>query len=184
MTVIRPNLKSWFGASRPVDERLSDFKGIYLDFHQYVRKTIFFMAGEENLDDLTQEVFVKIWKHRNKFRGQSSLKTWVYRITLNTTLDFLRKHQKTKRVDFPLELVEAVSPELDVKLKERVRMGILQLPEKQRSVFVLYYLEEASVSEIARLLNVKEGTVKSRLSYGRTSMINFLKAKGVDYESY
>ena len=71
-----------------------DFKKFYEEHATKVRGVLFRLVGEQALSDLTQEAFMKAWEHRNKFRGDSEASTWLYRISYNCAVDYLRKHKK------------------------------------------------------------------------------------------
>ncbi len=157
------------------------FKTIYTDYEKYVRSTLYWLVGENAVDDLLQEVFVKIWKNLSKFRNDSTIKTWVYRITINTAYDYFRKEKKQKLSAFD-SVVSGNSPSIEnaIVIKDIIKKGILMLPYKQRCVFVLFYKEDLNTEEISKALNLPVGTVKSRLFNGRSIFIEYLKKNGVN----
>lgn len=159
---------------------LKNFEELYVKYNSYVRKTIFWMAPQSAVDDLVQEVFIKIWNNINKFRERSQLKTWIYRITINTTIDFLRKNKNLAEIDN--DAIGSSSFEADAAVREIIRNGILKLSEIHRTVFVLFYKEELLISEISEVLDISEGTVKSRLHTARSEFIQYLQKNGVSYE--
>jgi RNA polymerase sigma factor (sigma-70 family) len=121
----------------------------------------------EDADDLLQEVFVKAWKALEKFRGQSGLYTWLYRIATNEALSFLKK----KRTRFMLPLVDVDSylierleaePWTDSsQMEKKIIKAILSLPEKQRIVFNLRYYDEMKYEEMSKILGTSEGALKA-----------------------
>lgn len=170
------------------EESLLDFRLIYEQYAQYVRKTLFWMVPAASIDDLCQDVFVKVWKNRHSFRSDSSLKTWIYRITMNTAYDHLRKIKAP--VDSFDEIIHSEESSLDESLKagdifirKSIYEGIQTLSSKHKQVFVLFYKQEQSIEDIALILKVSEGTVKSRLHHARQQFTHYLKQKGVTYES-
>ncbi len=156
------------------------FNELYTNYNVYVRKTLYWMAAQDTIDDLVQEVFVKIWKNINKFREESQVKTWIYRITVNTAIDAIRKQKIT--VEISDVASQNSSTEKTLILQQLIRNGILKLPEVQRSTFVLYYKQDLSIDEIADILNINTGTVKSRLSRARDDFTEYLRKNGVNYE--
>ena len=87
---------NFFGASSPLEERAALFKALYQEHNQYVRKTLFWIVGEEFVDDAVQETFINIWKKIDQFQGQSQIKTWIYRVAVNSGLSILRRNKKNK----------------------------------------------------------------------------------------
>jgi RNA polymerase sigma factor (sigma-70 family) len=122
----------------------------------------------EDTEDLVQEIFLKIWKNISKFRGDSELYTWIYRIAVNETIDFLNK--KNKRFFIPIEdyihkQIETVENEAfyDFKsIEKRLHKAIISLPPKQKAIFELRYFENMKHEEIAKILDISVGNVKSQ----------------------
>ena len=121
----------------------------------------------EDADDVTQNVFVKAHKHIDKFQGQSSLFTWLYRIATNESLNFLEK--KKKRNFFSIEdhqekLVNYLdhSGSLDGDgIQLLLQKSLLSLPDKQRLVFQLRYQEELTYEQIAEITGTSVGALKA-----------------------
>jgi RNA polymerase sigma-70 factor (ECF subfamily) len=138
---------------------------------------------EESLD-IVQDVFLKVYRSIHKFRGESSLSTWVYRVTVNTCLNWQRRWKRRFRWHHrPLERDETgASSELRTddhdsgklyeqkELERRMWDNLKTLPEEARAVFVLKEVEGLSYDEIAETLNIKKGTVSSRLFYVRKKL--------------
>ena len=162
---------------------MQDFKEIYDQYNTQVRSTIFFYTRDkDSVDDSVQECFIKIWKNLHKFDGRSSLKTWIYRIAINTAIDTARKNKKhaysaeiedkEDDTDFEKQTIE----------KELITKGFGSLNEKHKTVLVLYAYEGQKIKEISEILKISEGTVKSRLFSAKKNFSNFLKDHGVNYE--
>ena len=138
---------------------------------------------EESLEIL-QEVFLKVYRKIHSFRGDSSLSTWLHRITVNLCLNWQRRwkrrlkwrHQPLERddgVDYPELGSDEESPHSLYREKEVGRIfneKLSALPEEARTVFVLKEVEGLSYDEIAKTLNIKRGTVSSRLFYARKKL--------------
>ncbi len=122
----------------------------------------------DGADDITQEVFCKAYESLKEFRGDSSIFTWLYRITVNIALNAIRR-QKVKdffRIDqlFDTEDTSAQDPHEAMEQQENRELideAIARLPKKQRSVFLLRYYEELSYEEIARILKTSVGGLKA-----------------------
>lgn len=139
------------------------------------------LSDREDALDAAQEVFVRIYKSIASFRGDSSLSTWIFRITRNVCSDFLRKRKgfvkslDEEEDDEPkLEIPdEKNAPHTEYEKKERVyvvREAISELDENQRTVLTLFDLNGLSYEEIAEITHVPVGTVKSRLYRAREAL--------------
>ncbi|QDH79928.1 sigma-70 family RNA polymerase sigma factor [Echinicola soli] len=121
----------------------------------------------EDADDITQNTFVKAFKHIDKFKGDASLFTWLYRIAVNESLNFLKK--KKKHDFFTLENHEKrmasyldTSPYIDGNDIQRLLQKILlKLPEKQRLVFNMKYFEDLSYDQIGEITQTSIGALKA-----------------------
>lgn len=164
------------------DELILEFKEVYNQNKDYIRNVVFGMVRNESVDDLVQETFYKAWRSFHKFRNGSSHRTWLYRIAMNSVYDYLRSNKNY------VELCDIELPDTNQSVSENAMLsniidcGIRLMGPKHREVFMLYYHMGHSISEIAKLLKVSEGTVKSRLYYARDSFTHYLKANGVEDE--
>ena len=140
-------------------------------------------SNREDAADLTQDAFIKAFQSIQRFRGQSSFFTWIYRIAINSTLSHLRKNRV--RSFFSLERVntdEPVSRELIAaltdktgadrdtyvrELQEKLNEAMQQLSIKHRTVITLFEIDGLSHQEIAEVMNCSVGTVRSRLHYAK-----------------
>jgi RNA polymerase sigma factor (sigma-70 family) len=127
-----------------------------------------FINDHDGADDITQEVFCKAYESLKEFRGDSSLYTWLYRITVNIALNNLRRQKVREffRLDDVLEPEDtsSVAPDEAVEKQEERELideAIKKLPEKQKSVFVLRYYEELPYEEIAKILKTSVGGLKA-----------------------
>lgn len=160
-----------------IGESQQDFIDFYSSHSDKVRGIIFRIAGESALKDLTQDTFLKAWENRHKFRGDSLASTWLYRIAYNCALDFLRKNKKLNQGDAIVE--EMIDPQTDIQNRNLVEAAIKELSEEQRIVVLLHYVEDLSLREVAEILEIPEGTVKSRLSYARKIMNEVLSERSL-----
>jgi len=127
-------------------------------------------------DDITQEVFIKVYKNLHAFRSDSSVKTWLLTITRNTAIDFkrsafLRKVTLTDRIgDSAGVRLSAEHDALEQLASSEIWKLVLELPVKYREVLILYAHHQMSLKEIADMLGVTEGTVKSRMFHARRKL--------------
>jgi len=161
------------------DELLLLFKEQYLKEKSFVRSSIYWMVNSSDVDDLVQETFLKAWKCFKKFEAKSSFRTWVYRIAMNITYDYLKKNKENVE-ELHEELI--VSKELDIELSDLISKGLMTLPVNQRESFSLHYQVGLTYLEASKLLNVPEGTVKSRANNAKVRFVKFLNENGVKDE--
>ena len=146
----------------------------------------------EDAADLTQESFLKAWKNLESFHFESAFSTWLYRLTTNTCLDFLRQSKRRPTVSMVTEDAEgeeqvldvadpAPSPEEQVLTaldREQLGATMARLPEEQRQLLILRAINGLSYAEISEVLQVPEGTVKSRLARARENLRKKLLQNG------
>ena len=125
-----------------------------------------YVNNHEDANDVAQEVFLKAYRAIRRFRGDSSFSTWLYRIAVNTCLNF-RSARKPQTEELPEALADpragvAASLESDEQAR-RVRDAILRLPEKQRATLILKVYHDLTHEEVARILGSTVGTVKANL---------------------
>lgn len=128
-------------------------------------------------DDLAQQTFAQAWQSLATFRGEATFATSLHRVAYRVYIHWLRD-----RRDFlPLDAAVQLPAALDRREVEGilVRQTIASLPLEQREVFVLYHVQQMSVSEVAELVDIPEGTVKSRLFAARKALRATLQAAGI-----
>ncbi len=125
-----------------------------------------FTRNREDARDLLQEAFIKAYRSRGSFRGESSVYTWLYRIAVNLALNYKTRNRVSSYLsleDTP-ELVGESDPAagvLNSEMGQQINLAMTKLPPRQRMVFVLRYMEEKSNAEIAEFLGITEGAVKA-----------------------
>jgi len=173
-----------------------EFDKIHADYRPQVQRYLTRLVGESEAEDLTQEVFAKISRALNTFRGESQLSTWIYRIATNAALDRLRD-PSTKRMALNGLTEDADSGEMKIEdkvvmsatpipsLEQQVCRGeryecyrdfIQDLPANYRTVVALSELEELAASEIAEILGLSVDVVKIRLHRGRARLLKALQS--------
>jgi len=139
-------------------------------FQKFVYSTsLRFLNSYDDADDITQEVFIKAFSNLHKFKYQSSLKTWLYKITVNTCINFKRKINILRvftRSDKELTGIDGHinNPEqlfIGQELENKFLKGLATLPEKQRETFALRYFEDMTYEEISKLIGTSTGGLKA-----------------------
>lgn len=145
--------------------------------YSIVRKMV---VTHEDADDVVQETFVKVWRNLDKFKEESGLFTWIYRIATNESLQFLRK--KRKRMFFRADITEVLINNLmsdghidgdEIQLK--LQKAVLQLPDKQRLVFNLKYYEELKYEQIAEITASSVGSLKASYHHATKKIEEYLQ---------
>ncbi|MBK5195940.1 MAG: RNA polymerase sigma factor [Proteiniphilum sp.] len=154
------------------------FKTLMERYQQQVFRTVMgFVHTKEDAEDITQEIFIRVYQSLNTFQGESELSTWLYRITLNMSLNFLRSNRK-KRMLQSLEALFTLRSEEKTPLEElesaerdrRIRQAIDSLPERQRMAFILSRYEELPQKKIAAVMNRSEGAVEQLLQRAKENL--------------
>lgn len=160
------------------------FSGLVDKYKDMVFTLAFRLMKDKRLsDEMSQTVFIKIYKKLNSFKGQSKFSSWIYRITYNTCLDELRKRGKNYKFvqinDFTEHEVLTVESALDQmkkdELTETIKSGLEELPGEMAFLITLYYFEDNSIKEIAESLNIKENNAKVKLHRARLKLTEILK---------
>lgn len=144
----------------------------------------YMLKNKEDAMDAAQEVCIKIYKYIQKFKGDSKISTWIYRITYNTCVDFIKKRRNDVSYDEVIDLdshreskVENIIESREMKLE--IKRCIMKLSEDFKSIIVLRDIEGLTYVEISEILNIEVGTVKSRLNRAREALRNELIKSGV-----
>jgi len=161
------------------------------EFHQPVYSLVYrIVADSADAADTTQEVFLKVFRGMGHFHGESSLKTWIYRIAIHEASNRRRWWFRHKAHETPMEAMTSSNEEGGLAIKDtlvdegqspfenaaheevraRVEEELRKVPEPYRTTIVLRDLEEMSYEEISEIMNVTLGTVKSRLTRGREAL--------------
>ena len=147
------------------------------------------VQNAEDADDITQEVFIQVYKSVSSFKGDSKFSTWLYRITLGKALDHEKKKKRKKRFGFVQSLfggdgveqihaVEFEHPGVQMEKKERANElfnALKQIPDNQRIAFTLHKLEGQSYQQVAEIMNTTLYAVESLMSRAKTNLRKELK---------
>ena len=139
------------------------------------------LSSREEAEDVVQETFVRVYQHRQSFNFQHCFSTWIYTIGLNLARNELRKRRRFKFFEISemkgSEKELAVDPKLPSRLPELLRGAVETLPGKYREAFLLRDIEELPYDEVAKILDVPLGTVKSRVNRARLMLREKLKPR-------
>lgn len=168
----------------PADaERLrKEFKAIVDQYSQplywQIRRIV---ISHEDADDVLQNVFIKVWNNIGDFQNRSKLSTWLYRIAINESLDFLRRQRSNAAVTMDDDA--SVSSRLLAdeyfdgdEAQALLQSAIARLPDVQRVVFNLRYFEEMKYSEMSQVLHTSEGALKASYHIAVKKITEFLRS--------
>jgi len=152
----------------------------------HFKKSIYFQIRRivfthENTDDVVQEVFIKCWNKLNTFNGKSKLSTWIYRVTYNEAIQWIRKNRKEYHLNIS-EIQTDNQPTTNIFNKDAYEISILlekailQLPEKQKMVFQLKYFEDLSYKEIQIIIGGSIGGLKANYHHAVTKIEKLLSS--------
>lgn len=138
------------------------------------------VLSHEDANDLLQNTFLKAWNGLDSFHGEAKVETWLYRITVNETLDFLRKQKL--RSGLSSEMSDRVTAQLMAdpyfdgdKSQALLQEAISRLPEVQRTVFTLRYYDNMKYADMSSLLDTSEGALKASYHIAVRKITDYLK---------
>ena len=149
--------------------------------YYFIRRMV---LDHDDADDITQNTFIKAWRGLDKFRGESKISTWLFRIAYNESITFL--NQKKKIVGVSIEDAENVLPGVlmaDVlftgdEIHARLHAAVAALPEKQKAVFIMKYFEEKKYEEIAEITGTSVGALKASFHHAVSKIEAHITYKG------
>ena len=145
------------------------------------------LSSNEEAEDIVQETFIRVYQHRQSFNYQHCFSTWIYTIALNLARNELRKRKKFKFLDIHdmqgAEAEFAVEAKLPTRLPQVLEVAVKALPEKYRTAFILRDVQELSYDEVAKVLGVPLGTVKSRVNRARMILREKLQPRMEEYNA-
>lgn len=149
-------------------------------------------GNHHDAEEITQVVFLKAWKGLKDFRGEAAFSTWLYRLTRNACTDHFRQNKKRRGdlslddPDLPVLPHDGPSPQEEAERRETqedLRKALDALPEHHRAILLLREMEGLSYQELAQVLEVEVGTVKSRLARARKALVKHLRETGNLWEA-
>lgn len=150
------------------------FSQLFLKYKTLVYRVVYrLLRIQEDVDDAVQQTFIEVYKSLPGYEGKSKFTTWLYRIAVNVSIQHLRKRRSDTFSDFDPEILPSESNKDNLEhleLHKQIETALDAIPIKKRVVVVLHDIEERTMEEIAAILNIPLGTVKSRLFHGRDEM--------------
>ncbi len=141
------------------------------------RTAIGLVHSKEDAEEITQDVFVKVYRSLSSFSGKSAFSTWLYRITVNSSLNFLRKKKRSGFWVGLSDLLQIASKDraAETIMTEKSEKAVIQqainsLPEKQRLAFVLAKYEELPQKQVAEIMNLSEGAVEQLILRAKNNL--------------
>jgi RNA polymerase sigma-70 factor (ECF subfamily) len=141
------------------------------------RMAVMFLRDANRAEEVAQDVFLKLWQVLPAYDGRAAPSTWLYTIARNTCLSALRSEaqRKTSPLDSREPAAAGTAGGSDVLNRIELERCLERLPEIHRDVITLFYLQEKNVEEVARMLDLPEGTVKSHLHRARLALAAMMK---------
>lgn len=145
------------------------------------RMAMGFVHQREEAEDLTQEIFIKVYQQLSSFSGDAAFATWLFRVTVNTGINHVNRMKRRQWINLSAELFESVfnqgtddqNPEQELISNERdaaVQKAIDSLGDKQKTAFVLSKYDEMSQSDIATIMEISEGAVEQHLQRAKKNL--------------
>lgn len=168
------------------------FKHLMRKYHDQIANLIFRIIHQrEQVEDLTQEVFIKAFQSLKSYNAEYAFSTWLYKIATNSSIDYIRKKKlSTFSIDKPIAMEESdatfelpdstYEPDKHIIQRQRARLiqdAIAKLPQKYQLVITMRHTEERDYSEIAKLLKLPIGTVKAHIFRARELLNKYLRDK-------
>ena len=169
------------------------FDEIYFEHYKMVfNLALQYVQNTEDAEEITQDVFVKIFDNLNSFKKQSSLKTWIYRMTINQSLDFIKAKNAQKRSflssifsindsNFKFQPSNFNHPGIELEQKEacqKIFEAINQLSDNQKTALILLKIENKSQAETAEIMNLKVKALESLFQRAKNNLEILLNKKG------
>lgn len=141
-----------------------------------LRTAFMYVKDSHTAEDIFQDVFIKVNQKLSTFQGSSSIKTWIIRITINTSKDYLKSAWNQRVMPFTEYQENTMAGEDDFTAVEQqeenrmIRREIMKLPDKYKDVLLCVYYHDMTIGEAAKVLQIAEGTAKSRLSRAKEKL--------------
>jgi RNA polymerase sigma-70 factor (ECF subfamily) len=169
------------------------FEEIYSEYHKMVFNiALHYVQNIEDAEEIAQDVFVKVFDNLDSFKKRASLKTWIYRISINKSLDFIKAKNTEKRnflssvfsindEKFKFDPANFNHPGIELEQKEayqKIFRAINQLSDNQKTAIILLKIEDKSQAETAEIMNLNEKALESLFQRAKRNLENLLNTKG------
>lgn len=180
--ILQSNLKTYLSTPKEkilllVNGDRSALRSLYELFSEKVYNTaLSYAQNKEDAEEITQDVFTSVFRNAAKFKGESAVNTWIYRITVNTSLNHLKRKKRNSFLKFgkiELEQPDFEHPGVLLENKEnakRLFLVIDALPDTQKTAFILSYIEDLPRQEVADVMGVSLKAVESLLQRGKKNL--------------
>ena len=169
-------------ASRAAQGDVEAFTKLVRAHSSLVFRVALRMLGNEDAQDASQEVWIRVWRNIKGFRGESAFSTWLYRITMNTCLSVRQREARREEREYggdempylpepPGGEADPEAATLSAERREEIQAALKYVRAEHRAALVLRHLEGLSYAEIAAVLEVPDGTAKGWVSRGRAAML-------------
>lgn len=171
MNIDRENITSF------IEGNIDSFELIYKETSDFVYRVVFKMVhSRQEAEDLTQDIFIKIFEKREKFNNRSSLKTWIYRLATNYTLTYLKKKNSFINKIFKYESTVYVDDDIENDEEIKIINKLLdKINPDYRICLLLKENEKMNYEEISNVLDIKIGTVRSRINRAKQQLITLYR---------
>ncbi|NOS84884.1 MAG: RNA polymerase sigma factor [Ignavibacteria bacterium] len=151
-----------------------------------------YLQNTQDAEELTQDVFIEVFNSAGKFKGDSAISTWIYRITVNKSLDKIKYQKRRKRfavitsifspdsAELAIDTPDFIHPGIEIELKERSQLlfkALNDLPENQKTAFILSKIELLSQKEISEIMKTTVSSVESLIFRAKQNLKNILSKK-------
>jgi RNA polymerase sigma-70 factor (ECF subfamily) len=151
---------------------------LYEACHRNVFRLAMRMVGTQDAADVTQQVFLQVFRSIGQFQGWSHFKTWLYRLAVNESLQHLRRRRRWRHRELDWDPVDETSRTDAAERKELLQRALQRIEPELRAIFLLREVDTLSYHEIAEALKIPEGTVGSRLNRARRELQRHLSELG------
>lgn len=147
------------------------FRQLVLEHSHAMFRLAWRLSGDEtSAEDIVQEAFIKAWRNLGEFRMDASFKSWLHRITVNTAMDYLRKHVRRKQFETAEpewetgdHMAELPDTGMQIDIGEQTRAAMMNLSEAERTALLLKHYEGHSIKEVARIMEITTGACKQNI---------------------
>jgi RNA polymerase sigma-70 factor (ECF subfamily) len=147
------------------------FRQLVLEHSHAMFRLAWRLSGDEGAaEDIVQEAFIKAWRKIGEFRMESSFKSWLHRITVNTAMDYLRKHVRRKQFETPEpewegpeQAAELPDTGTQIDISTQTQTAMMELSESERTALLLKHYEGHSINEVARIMEITTGACKQNI---------------------
>ena len=153
------------------------FNHLVETYQSPIRRFFFNLTGgnEELSKDLAQDTFVKAWLNIGSFRAASKFSTWLYRIAYNIFYDYTRSYKPKADIDVEKLAFQVSTDMLNIDFSIDFAQALTILKEDERTVMLLFYMEDHPIDKISKIMNCPAGTIKSHLHRGKEKLAKYFK---------